>query len=86
MLLCLGMEMPFRLVEEIQLRSRSEAWSPLDLDLLLYGDEAIDEPGLSVPHPRLHERPFVLEPLAELAPGLDVPGRGRVEDILSGVH
>ncbi|MGH3009182.1 MAG: 2-amino-4-hydroxy-6-hydroxymethyldihydropteridine diphosphokinase [Gaiellaceae bacterium] len=40
----------------------------LDLDLLLYGDEEIDEPGLSVPHPRLHERSFVLEPLAELDP------------------
>jgi 2-amino-4-hydroxy-6-hydroxymethyldihydropteridine diphosphokinase len=58
----------------------------LDLDLLVYGAERIDEPGLRVPHPRLHERPFVLEPLAELAPGLEVPGRGRVEDILSGVH
>ena len=42
----------------------------LDLDLLLYGDERIDEPGLTVPHPRLRERPFVLEPLAELDPGL----------------
>jgi 2-amino-4-hydroxy-6-hydroxymethyldihydropteridine diphosphokinase len=45
----------------------------IDLDLLLYGDETIDEPGLTIPHPRLHERPFVLEPLAELAaerPGL----------------
>jgi 2-amino-4-hydroxy-6-hydroxymethyldihydropteridine diphosphokinase len=45
----------------------------LDLDLLLYGDETIDEPGLTVPHPRLHERGFVLEPLAELdaeRPGL----------------
>ena len=45
----------------------------LDLDLLLYGDEQIDEPGLTVPHPRLHERAFVLEPLAELhakVPGL----------------
>jgi 2-amino-4-hydroxy-6-hydroxymethyldihydropteridine diphosphokinase len=38
----------------------------LDLDLLLHGDERIDEPGLTIPHPRLHERPFVLEPLAEL--------------------
>ena len=38
----------------------------LDLDLLLYGDEVIDKPGLQVPHPRLHERPFVLEPLREL--------------------
>jgi 2-amino-4-hydroxy-6-hydroxymethyldihydropteridine diphosphokinase len=58
----------------------------LDLDLLLYGDEAIDEPGLAVPHPRLHERLFVLEPLAELAPGLVVPGRGAVESLLTGVH
>jgi 2-amino-4-hydroxy-6-hydroxymethyldihydropteridine diphosphokinase len=58
----------------------------LDLDLLLYGDEEIDQPGLSVPHPRLHERRFVLEPLAELAPGLVVPGRGVVESLLRGVH
>jgi 2-amino-4-hydroxy-6-hydroxymethyldihydropteridine diphosphokinase len=58
----------------------------LDLDLLLYGDEELDEPGLTVPHPRLHERRFVLEPLAELAPGLFVPGRGDVESLLRGVH
>ena len=58
----------------------------LDLDLLLYGDEEADEPGLRVPHPRLHERRFVLEPLAELAPGLVVPGRGDVESLLRGVH
>jgi len=58
----------------------------LDLDLLLYGDDAIEEPGLTVPHPRLHERRFVLEPLAELAPGLLVPGRGDVESLLTGVH
>jgi 2-amino-4-hydroxy-6-hydroxymethyldihydropteridine diphosphokinase len=58
----------------------------LDLDLLLYGDGEIDQPGLSVPHPRLHERRFVLEPLAELAPGLVVPGRGVVESLLRGVH
>jgi 2-amino-4-hydroxy-6-hydroxymethyldihydropteridine diphosphokinase len=58
----------------------------LDLDLLLYGDEVIDEPGLAVPHPRLHERRFVLEPLAELAPGLLVPGRGDMESLLRGVH
>ena len=58
----------------------------LDLDLLLHGGEVIDEPGLEVPHPRLHERRFVLEPLAELAPGLVVPGRGVVESLLTGVH
>ena len=58
----------------------------LDLDLLLYGESEIDEPGLTVPHPRLHERRFVLEPLAELAPGLVVPGRGDVESLFRGVH
>lgn len=58
----------------------------LDLDLLLHGDERIDEPGLAVPHPRLHERRFVLEPLAELDPDLVVPGRGQVESLLRGVH
>ncbi|HKD94719.1 MAG TPA: 2-amino-4-hydroxy-6-hydroxymethyldihydropteridine diphosphokinase [Gaiellaceae bacterium] len=58
----------------------------LDLDLLLYDAETIDEPGLTVPHPHLHERRFVLEPLAELAPGLVVPGRGDVESLLRGVH
>ena len=58
----------------------------LDLDLLLYGGEVIDEPGLHVPHPRLHERRFVLEPLAELAPDLVVPGHGDMESLLRGVH
>ena len=55
----------------------------LDLDLLLYGDESISTPILQVPHPRLHERAFVLRPLAEVAPpGLVVAGHGRVEDLL----
>lgn len=58
----------------------------LDLDLLLYGDAEIDEPGLRVPHPRLHERAFVLEPLAELAPGLEIPGRGPVERLMAELH
>ncbi len=66
-------------------RSASPPQGPrtLDLDLLLYGDETIEEPGLDVPHPRLRERRFVLEPLAELDPGLEVPGLGRVETLLS---
>jgi 2-amino-4-hydroxy-6-hydroxymethyldihydropteridine diphosphokinase len=55
----------------------------IDLDLLLYGDAELDEPGLVVPHPRLHERAFVLEPLAELAPELVVPGQGAVKALLS---
>ena len=55
----------------------------LDLDLLLYGAETIDEPLLNVPHPRLHERRFVLEPLAELDPDLEVPGQGSVQTLLA---
>lgn len=55
----------------------------IDLDLLLFGDEVLEEPGLSVPHPRLHERRFALEPLADLDPDAVVPGRGSVRDLLS---
>ena len=55
----------------------------LELDLLLYGDESIDEPLLKVPHPRLHERRFVLEPLAELDPSLEIPGYGPVQALLA---
>lgn len=55
----------------------------LDLDLLLYGEAVIDEPGLEVPHPRLHERRFALEPLADLDPALEVPGKGSVETLLA---
>jgi len=56
-------------------RVRSERWGPrtIDLDLLLYDDEIIREPGLEVPHPRLHERLFVLGPLAEIAPEVRHP-------------
>jgi 2-amino-4-hydroxy-6-hydroxymethyldihydropteridine diphosphokinase len=66
-------------------RAREQRWGPrtLDLDLLLYGSDVIDEPGLTVPHPRLAERRFVLEPLHELAPGLVLPDGTRVGDLLS---
>jgi 2-amino-4-hydroxy-6-hydroxymethyldihydropteridine diphosphokinase len=57
----------------------------IDLDLLLYGDEVIDEPGLTIPHPHLHERRFVLEPLVELDAELVVPGRGHVSDLLAAL-
>jgi 2-amino-4-hydroxy-6-hydroxymethyldihydropteridine diphosphokinase len=69
-------------------RERRERWGPrtIDLDLLLYGAETIDEPGLTVPHPRLHERRFALEPLLDLDPELAIPGRGRVTDVLAGLH
>jgi 2-amino-4-hydroxy-6-hydroxymethyldihydropteridine diphosphokinase len=55
----------------------------IDLDLLLYGDEVVDEPGLSVPHPRLHERRFALEPLSDLAPSLEIPGQGPISALLA---
>ncbi len=57
----------------------------LDLDLLLYGGIRIDEPGLVIPHPRLHARAFVLLPLADIAANQDVPGHGRVADLLARV-
>jgi 2-amino-4-hydroxy-6-hydroxymethyldihydropteridine diphosphokinase len=58
----------------------------IDLDLLVYGSAEIDEPGLRIPHPRLHERRFVLEPLAELDDRLEVPGRGSVRALLAGLE
>jgi 2-amino-4-hydroxy-6-hydroxymethyldihydropteridine diphosphokinase len=62
-----------------------DRWGPrtIDLDLLVYGDKVVDEPGLRVPHPLLHERKFALEPLAELEPDLDVPGLGKVSEALA---
>jgi 2-amino-4-hydroxy-6-hydroxymethyldihydropteridine diphosphokinase len=62
-----------------------ERWGPrtLDLDLLLVDDAVVDEPGLELPHPRLHERAFVLEPLCDLDPALEIPGRGRVSALLA---
>jgi 2-amino-4-hydroxy-6-hydroxymethyldihydropteridine diphosphokinase len=58
----------------------------LDLDLLLYGSARIEEPGLRIPHPRLHERRFVLEPLAELDASLEVPGKGEIQTLLAELH
>lgn len=64
-------------------RTRGERWGPrtLDLDLLVYGDAVIRTPRLTVPHPRLAERPFVLVPLAEVAADLEVPGLGGVGEL-----
>jgi 2-amino-4-hydroxy-6-hydroxymethyldihydropteridine diphosphokinase len=70
---CLALE---RAAGRVRSGVRNEART-LDVDLLLYGDASIDEPGLVVPHPRLHERPFVLAPLRELAPEARHPGLGR---------
>ncbi|MBZ0274058.1 2-amino-4-hydroxy-6-hydroxymethyldihydropteridine diphosphokinase, partial [bacterium] len=60
-------------------RIRKERWADrtLDLDILLYGDRIIQEPGLAIPHPRLAERLFVLAPLADIAPDTVVPGTGK---------
>jgi 2-amino-4-hydroxy-6-hydroxymethyldihydropteridine diphosphokinase len=68
-------------------RDAGVQWGPrtLDLDLLLYGDAVIDEPGLRVPHPHLHERAFALLPLAQVAAGMQVPGRGSVAGLLAGL-
>jgi 2-amino-4-hydroxy-6-hydroxymethyldihydropteridine diphosphokinase len=66
----------------------ARAWGPrtIDLDLLLYGDEQLDEPGLVVPHPHLEQRLFVLEPLAELVPSRRIPGSVTVQAALAGLQ
>ena len=63
-------------------RSVRNAPRTLDLDLLLYGDLLSDDPQLTLPHPRMHQRAFVLAPLAEIAPHLAIPGRGAVARLL----
>lgn len=70
-----------------RLADGSDRWGPrtLDLDLLLYGEQVVDEPGLHVPHPHLHERAFVLVPLAEIAPDARIPGRGTVREAMNGM-
>lgn len=62
-------------------RSVRNAARTLDLDLLLHGTTRCDDPGLILPHPRMHERAFVLVPLAEIAPQLEIPGLGTVGDL-----
>ncbi len=66
-------------------RGRSFANAPrtLDLDLLLFGSSTLEGPGLTIPHPRMHERAFVLKPLIEIAPEAQVPGRGAARDLLA---
>ena len=68
-----------------RLREAELRWGPrtLDLDLLLYGDALIDEPGLHVPHPHLHERAFALLPLLEIAADVEIPGRGLARNAVS---
>lgn len=68
-------------------RVKGEHWGPrvLDLDLLLYGKTVSDDPRLTLPHPRMHERAFVLVPLLEIAPGIRIPGRGDAAACLAGL-
>jgi 2-amino-4-hydroxy-6-hydroxymethyldihydropteridine diphosphokinase len=74
-------------LEQARGRARQFANAPrtLDLDVLLYGALLLDEPGLRLPHPRMHERAFVLVPLAEIAPDCVIPGRGAVAALLRGL-
>ncbi|HSS45937.1 MAG TPA: 2-amino-4-hydroxy-6-hydroxymethyldihydropteridine diphosphokinase [Burkholderiales bacterium] len=67
-----------------RVRDFDNAPRTLDLDLLLYGDLIRHEHGLTLPHPRMHERAFVLQPLLEIAPDCVIPGIGRVADLLVG--
>lgn len=70
-----------------RIRTLGRRWGPrtLDLDLLLFGNAVIDEPGLQVPHPHLHERAFALLPLAEIAPELAIPGLAKVGQLAAAM-
>jgi 2-amino-4-hydroxy-6-hydroxymethyldihydropteridine diphosphokinase len=72
-------------MEQQQSRERSFPNAPrtLDLDLLLHGDSILDSPRLSLPHPRMHERAFVLQPLLELDSAISIPGKGKASTLLS---
>jgi 2-amino-4-hydroxy-6-hydroxymethyldihydropteridine diphosphokinase len=85
---------PRRLLEELQSleraagrdRLRSQRWGPrrLDLDILSYGQQRLDETGLSIPHPGISQRNFVLLPLLEVAPGLQIPGLSPLRMLTAG--
>jgi 2-amino-4-hydroxy-6-hydroxymethyldihydropteridine diphosphokinase len=66
-------------------RVRGQRWGPrtLDVDVIVYGDEVSDDPDLTLPHPRAHQRAFVLAPWHDLEPDAVIPGRGRVADLLA---
>ena len=71
-------------VEQLHGRERKRHWGErtLDLDILLYGDQILDDERLKIPHPGMHERAFVLYPLAEIAPDVEIPGIGNLQEIL----
>jgi 2-amino-4-hydroxy-6-hydroxymethyldihydropteridine diphosphokinase len=72
-----------RAIETARGRRREQRWGPrnIDLDLLVFADQRIETPELTVPHPGIVERNFVLYPLSDIAPQLQVPGVGRVADL-----
>ena len=74
-------------IERVHVRMRDFPNGPrtLDLDILLYGEQTVREPGLTIPHPRMLERAFVLVPLAEIAPDAVVPDAGRIADLVRRV-
>ncbi|MBY0310895.1 MAG: 2-amino-4-hydroxy-6-hydroxymethyldihydropteridine diphosphokinase [Phycisphaerales bacterium] len=71
-----------------RVRAPALRWSPrtIDLDLITYADRTMSDPELTLPHPSMHLRAFVLEPLAEIAPDLHIPGHGTVRDLLARLH
>jgi 2-amino-4-hydroxy-6-hydroxymethyldihydropteridine diphosphokinase len=74
-------------IEKAMGRERQERWGPrvIDLDLIWMPGETIDEPGLTLPHPGVSSRNFVLYPLADIAPTLAIPGHGKVSELLRAV-
>jgi 2-amino-4-hydroxy-6-hydroxymethyldihydropteridine diphosphokinase len=76
-----------RAAEAARGRVREERWGPrtLDVDVIVYDSEISDDPELTLPHPRAHERAFVLAPWRDVDPGAVIPGRGRIADLLAAV-
>jgi 2-amino-4-hydroxy-6-hydroxymethyldihydropteridine diphosphokinase len=76
-----------RAAEAARGRVRGPRWGPrtLDVDVIVYGSEISDDPGLTLPHPRAHERAFVLAPWHDVDPGAVIPGQGRVADLLAAL-
>ena len=74
-------------VEEAFQRVREVAWGPrtLDVDVIVCGDEISDDPVLTLPHPRAHERAFVLAPWHDIEPDAEIPGHGRIEELLKAI-
>ena len=77
------LHIPYVIGGSVALSVLAEPRSTLDLDIILYGGAVIDEPGLCVPHPRAHERAFVLAPLLDAWPDATIPGHGSARECLA---